>query len=136
MANMWRVHAMAEMGTIELIACLVYVHASEDAVPSDFLTGLLPPSCTPVRRPGGTLMSHLVSIPAALVSRADFVATSIDSVAFLPDLDLEMLARIMAANCLHRASPACSTCKTKRSINHDYKFPVGRLVDAVDFIRR
>lgn len=133
-SNMWRVHAMATSGSIELVGCLIYVHASETVLPERFLTERLPPSCTVVRRPSDSLLGHLMSIPADLISQADYVATSIDSVSFFPDVDLEMLARIMADNCLHRASPACSTCKTKRTINHVYAYPVGRLMDFVDFI--
>ena len=50
------------------------------------------------------------------------------------DVDVRLLYRIMLANCLSLASPACATCKTKRDINHRLDMPVGRRVNHVDLI--
>ena len=133
-ANLWRINSMAHEGSIKLTACLVYVHASEEAVPTNRLVARIPRSCAVVRNPGGSMLSHLLSIPAEHLAIADYVSVLIDSVALGVDVHLGMLARIMEHNCLHVASPACSTCKTKRTINHDYRREVGRYVDSVDLI--
>ena len=133
-ANLHRIASMARDGSIKLTACLVYVHAAEAALPTEKLASRLPRACAVVRNTGGSFLSHIVQIPAELISSSHYVSILIDSVVLGVDTHFGWLARIMAHNCLHIASPACSTCKTKRTINHDYRREVGRYVDAIDFI--
>ena len=114
--SLWHVHSMT---SVELVACIVSVHVPEAVLPDAALARSIPPSCRVQRNPGASLMRHLLLLPPDVVSRADFVTVHIDSARLGADTDLGVLAHIMLANCLNVATPACSTCKTKRYANHE-----------------
>lgn len=104
--------------------CWLFVFAEEEALPTSFLADAVP-SCRIVRQ-RGFYLHHFFGVPDAAVARADYVAMLIDSVEMRLDVDLNMLIEIMRANGLESASPACSSCLTKRQINHDFASEVGR----------
>ena len=128
--NMRRIQVMADHGSVAA-TCLAFVFATELALPSSALSTI--PLCQ-VRRQTGGLLHHLLSVPEADLVKAEFVFVMVTSVVLTADVSLRMLVRIMRANELDWAGPACDTCKTKRTINHDYsgRFGVGRRVPMVD----
>ena len=119
----------AAAGTLAA-TCLLYVYVAEVELPSALLAQQVP-LCRVVRQTGGMLM-HLLSVPAADINSNDAVFVLPSSVLLTWDVSLPMLWRVMKANDLAYALPACDTCKTKRSINRDYKYAVGRHVNFAD----
>ena len=86
--SLWHVHSMA---SIELVACIVSVHASEAALPDAALARSIPPTCRVQRNLNATLMQHLLLLPPDVVTRADFVTVQIDSARLGTDTDLGVL---------------------------------------------
>ena len=111
--------------------CLLYVYVGEDKLSTAWLTARLP-QCRIVRQAGFWLKHWTSTTTLQLAASHDYVLMMIDSVHMRYDVDLLMLSHIMQQNCLHRWTPACSTCLTKRTINHDWSREVGRIVPAVD----
>ena len=116
--SLWRVHAMAEKGSIELTACIVSVHASEAALPSALVEQRIPPSCRVARHVGASLFRHLLLLPADVVARSDFVTVHIDSARLAEDVDLGVLGRIMIAVrlCPPRAFAIACLCVLERCL--------------------
>ena len=110
-------------------SCLLYVYGQHVTALVSIAEQV--PLCRCISQQG-SLLYHLLSVPAA--EGADFSGVFVmpSSVMLSHDVSLPQLWRILEANQLHTAAPACSTCKTKRAINHQYKEAVGREMEFVD----
>lgn len=125
-ANLRRIAAQRVCAT-----CLMFVYnnkLSNNTLAERF------PTCRFTRQEG-FWMHHLRAVPAVDVNAHDFVLLMIDGVEMNPDVDLYVLSRIMEANCLSLAGPACGSCKSKQQIRPVHTQPsyaVGRRVDYLD----
>ena len=111
-------------------SCWLYVYATHAELPTAHLTEAMS-RCRIVRQKGFWLR-HFFSVPEAELTHHDYVFMLIDSVELSASVDLRLLTHIMQTNCLDQAGPACSSCLTKREINHDYRFAVGRSTWYID----
>ena len=100
--------------------------------------GLLPEAARSgcIMRPNGAGSFLYHTATHSIDKPADFVLMLLDSVEMDDNVDLNRLARVMLANCLGLASPACPTCPTKQLLkpNPSYNSTsvAGRLVEYVD----
>lgn len=132
MASAQRVEAMQSSGLIEF-ACRIFVYANVSVLPREALEANKPSACEMLRG-RGSMVTFLAAVASKDVRWADAVLVVPSSVELGSDVCLRMLFRIMHANCVELASPACSTCKTKRDINHVWSASVGRRRPEVDLI--
>ncbi len=86
-------------------------------------------------RQSGFWMHHLRAVPEADVRAHDYTLLMIDGVEMNADVDLHVLVRVMEANCLQLAGPACGSCKSKqliRPVRDKPAYAVGRRVQYLD----
>ena len=113
------------------VSCVMFVYGSKIS-DDEFATRYA--GCRLVRQ-SGFWMHHLRAVPEVDVRAHDYTLLMIDGVEMNADVDLHVLARIMEANCLSLAGPACTSCKSKqliRPVRDKPSYAVGRRVQYLD----
>ena len=113
------------------VSCVMFVYGSKIS-DDEFATRYA--GCRLVRQ-SGFWMHHLRAVPEVDVRAHDYTLLMIDGVEMNADVDLHVLARIMEANCLSLAGPACASCKSKqliRPVRDKPAYAVGRRVQYLD----
>ena len=105
---------LARLATMRIVTtCWMFVYGIK--MSDELLTARFP-QCTFTRQ-SGLWMHHLRALPLPVVHRHEYVFVMIDGVELNSDVDLFVLTRVMRANHLSLAGPACGSCKSKMLIH-------------------
>jgi len=112
--------------------CVIFVYKTEAELPIDI--GDFAP-CEVVRNKG-FWMHHVRAVRRSSIANSQFVLLLQDGLLMDQNVDVREMARIMDANCVGIAGPACRGCSMKRFIRPNSSYVTstvcGRVVEALD----